>query len=159
MTVSQSGPTLRRVLRLPAALYALGAGPLLGHRFLLLTHRGRRSGRVYRTILEVVQWDPTRREAVVMSGFGPRASWYLNVQAGGAEEIQIARARFRPQARAVEAEEAVRIVADYERRNRYAGPIVRAVLSRLAGFDYDGSPKARQRLVEALPLVAFKAPG
>jgi hypothetical protein len=36
-----------------------------------------------------------------------------------------------------------------------AGPIVRAVLSRLAGFRYDGSAEARDRLVEALPLVAF----
>jgi hypothetical protein len=49
----------------------------------------------------------------------------------------------------------VQVVAAYERRNRVARPVVRAVLSRLAGFRYDGSTEARDRLVEALPLLAF----
>jgi hypothetical protein len=51
-------------------------------------------------------------------------------------------------------------LADYERRNRIAAPLVRAVLSRLAGFRHDGSDAARRRLVRTLPLVAFRpAPG
>jgi hypothetical protein len=45
-------------------------GWLLGHRFLMLTHRGRRTGRVYRTVLEVVARDEVTREAVVMFAFG-----------------------------------------------------------------------------------------
>ncbi|HET9152482.1 MAG TPA: hypothetical protein VFN85_00025 [Solirubrobacterales bacterium] len=61
-------PFSRWALRQPVRLYDLGAGRLLGHRFLLLTHRGRRSGRLYRTMLEIVAWDGARREAVVMSG-------------------------------------------------------------------------------------------
>jgi deazaflavin-dependent oxidoreductase (nitroreductase family) len=146
---------MSRALRLPVVLYDIGAGRLLGHRFLLLTHRGRRSGRLYRTMLEVVHWDPSKREAVVMSGFGPSANWRLNVLAGGAVEVQIAGLRFAPVVRSLEREEAVHAVEDYERRNRLAGPIVRGVLSRLAGFRYDGSAEARERLVEALPLLAF----
>src|SRR5207248_4487384 len=39
------------------ALYSAHAGRLLGHRFLLLAHCGRRTGRVYRAVLEVVAWD------------------------------------------------------------------------------------------------------
>lgn len=39
------------------------------------------------------------------------------------------------------------------------GPIVRGVLSHLAGFRYDGSRKARRRLVEELPLLAFSQEG
>lgn len=149
---------VRRALRVPALLYGIGAGRLLGHRFLLLTHRGRRSGRIYRTILEVVRWDGARNEAVVMSGFGPRAAWYLNVLAGGAEEVRIAAARFRPAVRKVESDEAVQAVAGYERRNRLVAPLVRALFSRLAGFRYDGSEEARGRLVGALPLIAFRRP-
>jgi deazaflavin-dependent oxidoreductase (nitroreductase family) len=151
-------PLFRRAIGAPALLYRIGAGRLLGHRFLLLTHRGRRSGRVHRTILEVVGWDAARREAVVMSGFGPRAGWYLNVVAGGAEEVRIAAARFRPAVRQLESDEAVQAVADYERRNRLLGPVVRAVFSRLAGFRYDGSEAARRRLVGALPLLALRQP-
>lgn len=153
--MTRPGPILGRALRLPAHLYDIGAGRLLGHRFLLVTHRGRRSGRLYRTMLEVVRWDPEKQEAIVMSGFGQRSNWLLNVLAGGAVEVRIAATRFEPAVRSPEREEAVRVLADYERRNRLAGPIVRAVLSRLAGFRYDGSAAARYRLVEALPLVAF----
>ena len=154
--MARPGPILGRALRLPVHLYDLGAARLLGHRFLLLTHRGRRSGRLYRTMLEVVGWDPEKREAIVMSGFGPDASWRLNVLAGGAVEVQIARLRFEPQVRSPEREEAIGVLADYERRNRVAGPIVRAVLSRLAGFRYDGSAESHYRLIEALPLLAFR---
>ena len=146
---------LKRALRLPAALYGIGAGRLLGHRFLLLTHRGRSSGRLYRTMLEVVCWDPFAREAAVMSGFGPHANWYLNVLAGGAVEVQIADLRFRPVARRLERDEAARAIADYERRNRLLAPSVRAVLSRLAGFRYDGSTETRLKLADTLPLIAF----
>lgn len=153
--MSRPGPLLKPVLRAPIALYDIGAGGLLGHRFLLLSHRGRRSGRRYRTVLEVVAWDPANEEATVISGFGPRSNWYLNVLAGGAEEIQIARRRFRPEVRRLKEDEAIGVMAEYERRNRAAGPLLRAVLSRLAGFRYDGSGQGRRKLVGALPLIAF----
>ena len=64
-------------------------------------------------------------------------------------------ARFRPAARPLEAEEATRVLAGYEHRNRLLAPLVRGVLSRLAGFRYDGSAQARARLVTALPLLAL----
>lgn len=47
------------------------------------------------------------------------------------------------------------MLADYERRNRMIAPVLRRVLSRLAGFRCDGSAAGRHRLVEALPLLAF----
>ncbi|HET8756700.1 MAG TPA: nitroreductase family deazaflavin-dependent oxidoreductase [Solirubrobacteraceae bacterium] len=146
---------LARALKLPTALYAADLGWLLGHRFLALHHRGRRSGRMYTTVLEVVRWRPDSSEAVVVSGFGPRSQWYRNVLAGGAAEIRIGRRRFTPEVRALTAQEASAVLADYERRNRIAAPLVRAVLGRLAGMRYDGSSAARAQLVEAIPFIAF----
>ena len=138
------------------ALYSVRAGWLLGYRFLLLRHHGRTSHRLYRTVLEVVAWRPAAREAVVMSGLGPRSQWYRNVLAGHAVEVQIARLRFAPSVRPLGTDEAVRVLADYEQRNRIVTPLVRAVLSRLAGFRYDGSDAAQRRLIRALPLVALR---
>jgi len=152
---SQQSSALKRLLRFPTLLYRIGAGRLLGHRFLLLTHRGRKSGRPYGTVLEVVGWRADRQEAIVMSGFGERADWYLNALAGGAEGVEIAGLRFRPSVRQLEPDEAARVFAKYEQRNRLAAPFLRAVLSRLAGFRYDGSDEARERLVVSLPLVAL----
>jgi deazaflavin-dependent oxidoreductase (nitroreductase family) len=139
-------------------LYRAGFGWLLGHRFLALTHRGRRSGHRYTTVLEVVSWRADLGEAVVVSGFGAQAQWYRNVLAGGAEQVTLGRARFQPDVRVLESAEAISVLADYERRNRLIAPVVRAVLSRLVGFRYDGSASGRARVVEALPLVAFRRP-
>ena len=111
---------------------------------------------MYATVLEVVAWDPYGREATVMSGFGRDAQWYRNVLAGKGVEVRIARLRFAPEVRLLDADEASRVLADYERRNRIAAPLIRVVLSRLAGFRYDGSEAARLRLVSKLPLVAFR---
>ena len=36
---------------LPIALYRVRLGWLLGHRFLLLTHQGRKTGRILQTVL------------------------------------------------------------------------------------------------------------
>lgn len=147
---------MKWVFRAPLALYTAHGGWLLGHRFLLLRHRGRRSGRLYRTVLEVVAWRADTREAIVMSGFGASSQWYKNVLAGGATEVQIARLRFVPLVRPLEQEEAMAVLADYERRHRIAAPVVRAVLGRLLGFRYDGSDAARLRAVQTLPLIAFR---
>ena len=46
-------------------------------------------------------------------------------------------------------------LAGYERRNRIAAPVIRRVLTRLAGWRYDGSDESRRRLVGERPLVLF----
>jgi deazaflavin-dependent oxidoreductase (nitroreductase family) len=143
------------LLRAPVLLYRLRLGVLLGRRFLLLTHRGRRSGRLYQTVLEVVRFDPASGEAIVMSGFGRQAQWFRNITAGGAAAVQIGARRFPTHARLLQPDEAAAVLADYERRNRLAAPILRRVLSRLAGFDYDHTDEARLRVVRMLPLVGF----
>ena len=150
---------LKAILRAPAVLYDLRAGWLLGHRFLLLVHRGRRTGRLRRTMLEVVRWRPDDREAIVVAGLGRRAQWLRNVRAGGAVEVRIARERWRPAVRVLAFDEAASVLADYERRNRLAAPLVRAVLARLTGIAYDGSDARRAELVRVLPFVALRSAG
>jgi len=153
------GPVLRRLLRAPVALYRHDLGWLLGHRFLMITHRGRRTGRTYRTVVEVVGHDPTRHEYVVMAGFGRSADWYRNVLARPPVEVVVGRERFRPVARELDEDEAVHVLADYETRNRLAAPVVRRMLSRLVGWRYTGTEPDRRRLVRTLPLVAFRPAG
>jgi deazaflavin-dependent oxidoreductase (nitroreductase family) len=150
------GPILRRVLRTPALLYDCDAGWLLGHRFLRLTHAGRRSGRRYRTVLEVIGTGSAPGEVIVMAGFGPSSDWYRNLQAHPAIEVAIAQQRFQPAHRVLSEREAVAVLADYERRNRWVSPLVRRMLSWLVGWNYDGTDEARRRLAHELPLLAFR---
>jgi deazaflavin-dependent oxidoreductase (nitroreductase family) len=156
MSAQAIRPWLIRALRAPTVLYDWNLGWLLGRRFLRLTHRGRRSGRCYRMMLEVIGNDRERHEVFVMVGLGRRAQWYRNVIAGGAVELAIGREHFRPDYREVAPAEAAAVLADYERRNRLLAPIVRAVLSRLVGWRYDGSAPARERLVSERPVLAFR---
>jgi deazaflavin-dependent oxidoreductase (nitroreductase family) len=153
----QTRSLIRWLFRAPAILYSIGAGRLLGHRFLLLTHRGRKTGRSYRCVLEVLAWRPDASEAIVISGFGRGSNWYQNVVAGGAQEVAIGRDRFMPQVRVLETEEGARVLADYERRHRIAAPVIRRLLAKLIGLPYDRSNEARLDVVRRLPLVGFCA--
>jgi deazaflavin-dependent oxidoreductase (nitroreductase family) len=91
--------------RAPAFLYRMGLGWLLGHRFLMLTTRGRRSGLPRQTILEVVEWDSAQRAALVLAAWGARSDWVRNLEAGPPIAVAIGRDRFRPTARRLGAEE------------------------------------------------------
>ena len=150
------GPTLVKLLRVPTHLYDWHLGWILGHRFLRLTHVGRRSGRHYQTILEVIGENPTGREVIVIAGLGRSAQWYRNLQAHHATEVAIGRERFTPRHRQLSESEATAVLANYERRNRLIAPVIRRVLSWLVGWRYDGTDTARRQLVTELPVIGLR---
>ncbi|HCU92327.1 MAG TPA: nitroreductase family deazaflavin-dependent oxidoreductase, partial [Actinobacteria bacterium] len=68
---------VRRLLyRLPVWLYRARLGWLLGHRFVLINHIGRTSGRVRQVVVEVAEHDRVSGAVAVVSGFGPGSDWY-----------------------------------------------------------------------------------
>src|SRR5690625_1157096 len=69
----------RRIARAPIVLYRLGLGGLLGRRFVLLEHRGRRSGQIRQVVLETISVDPDVIH--VVSGYGDESQWLRNVRA------------------------------------------------------------------------------
>lgn len=156
MSTLENRRTLRLLLRAPAYLYRWHLGRLLGHRFLLLTHIGRRTGIKRQTVLEVMEYRKETREAVVMSGFGRDSDWLRNIETNASAELYIASEHFAATFRFLSEEEAIRVVAGYEHRNRFMGPILRWVLSRLLGWDYRGLDADRRKLVTQLPLIAFR---
>jgi deazaflavin-dependent oxidoreductase (nitroreductase family) len=148
---------LQHLLRAPVYLYRWRLGPLFGKRFLLLTHTGRRTGMRHQTVLEIMEYRKDGPEAVVMSGFGRNSDWLRNIDAiPNHEEVDIGSAHFKASHRYLDEEEAVNVVRNYERRNRFMAALVRLVLSRLLGWQYRGSEDDRRRLVGQLPLVAFR---
>jgi len=144
------------ILRGPTWLYKWRLGWIFGRRFLCLTHTGRRSGRRYQTMLEVVGESQDMHEVMVLTGLGRSAQWYRNLRAGGAAEVAIGHERFAACHRELEPAEAAAVLDRYERRHRWIAPVIRPVLSRLVGWRYDGSSEARLRLVSELPMVALR---
>ncbi|MDQ2759263.1 MAG: nitroreductase family deazaflavin-dependent oxidoreductase [Actinomycetota bacterium] len=156
MTSRTPGPILTSLLRAPAHLYDWHAGWILGRRFLRLTHCGRRSGRRYQTMLEVIGQDRRTGEAFVIAGLGPQAQWYRNLLAHEAIEVAIGRDRFTPTHRQLDTTEASTVLAQYEYRNRFAAHIIRRLLGWLVGWPYDGTQDARRRLVTQLPVIGLR---
>src|SRR5690349_6750653 len=80
-------------------LYRLGLGWIVGRQFLLLTHAGRRTGRIRETVLKVLHYDPLTRETVVASAWGEQTDWYRNIQARGALSVRTGSERYVPRQR------------------------------------------------------------
>jgi deazaflavin-dependent oxidoreductase (nitroreductase family) len=122
----------------------------------MLVQVGRRTGVRRHTVLEVMEYRKGLPEMVVMSGFGRNPDWLRNIVATPSFEVIIGSRRFTAIHRTLDAEEAAKVIAGDERRNHIIAPIVRAGLSRLAGWPYDGSECARRRLAAQLPFIAFR---
>jgi deazaflavin-dependent oxidoreductase (nitroreductase family) len=147
---------MTRVSRVANLLYDRDLGWLLGHRLLRLTHVGRQSGRRYRTVLEVVGHDRSGSEFFVVSGFGPRADWLRNLDAGGRATVTVGSRSFPAVHRRLGVPEAYAVFVDYERRNRLIRPVVHRALSWLLGWPYRGSGADRRRLAEQLPIIGLR---
>jgi deazaflavin-dependent oxidoreductase (nitroreductase family) len=148
---SKPAGALRLAFRLPIYLYRLNLGWLLGHRFLLLVHRGRRSGLLHETVLEVILYDPDTRESVVLSAWGEEADWYRNVEATPALEVRAGHHRYVPEQRFLTPEENRAVISDYARRH----PLAFRVFARVFGYPLDGTESVRREVTRSLRLVAF----
>ena len=149
---SKPAGALRFAFRLPTYLYRLHLGWLLGHRFLLLVHRGRKSSLLHQTVLEVVLYDPTNRESIVLSAWGEDADWYRNLQKCPAIEIRTGRESYEPLQRFLSPEEAYVALASYERHHPWAV----WVFAKVFGYPRGGSEAARRAFAESVRLVVFR---
>ncbi|MGA7291817.1 MAG: nitroreductase family deazaflavin-dependent oxidoreductase [Terriglobales bacterium] len=154
VTIRKKG-RLWYLFRAPVYLYRWRLGWLFGHRLLLLTHIGRRTGQRRQTVLEVVEYRKQGPEVVVVNGFGPDCDWVRNIQARPVEEVTVGSEHFAAQHRFLGEQEAMQVIRDYERRNRFIAPILRRGFTWLLGWPYHGGEADLQRLVQQLPLIAF----
>src|SRR5688500_2785319 len=83
------------IFKLPVVLYRLHLGWLLGTRFMQLTHIGRRSGRLHRTVLAVLRFDTSTKELYAVSAW-PGSDWYANIQAAPAMLVECGVVRYVP---------------------------------------------------------------
>jgi deazaflavin-dependent oxidoreductase (nitroreductase family) len=121
-------------------------------RVIVLVHRGRTSGRLYKTPLSILAEDAERGEIFVSPMWGRDADWYRNVIAGGLVEIHV-----RGEQRQVEwreLDEAGRRAAGDAFRDAhpiYSRMILRTI-ARLNRFQGDPAEAALQNL----PMLALR---
>lgn len=85
----------KHLWRAPIQLYRLGLGPLMGGKFLLLNHVGRKSGKVRQAVLEIDRYDPETDAYIVASGFGKKSDWYRNLLKTPEVTIQVGSKKLR----------------------------------------------------------------
>lgn len=144
----------RALFRLPVRLYRARLGRLLGQRFLLLEHVGRKSGRLRSAVVEVVaRDDPSGPSWTVASGFGPRAAWYRNLQVTPQVTIQVGARRHDVVAHFLSSAEGGELMARYAVRH----PRVARRLAAFMGFETaDGSAEHYRKVGESIPFVRFE---
>lgn len=78
MKITQHKPAgvLRAMFRAPIFLYRIHLGWLLGGRFLMLTHIGRKSGVPRQTVIEVVSHDKETGKYYVAAAWRDKSDWY-----------------------------------------------------------------------------------
>ena len=84
----------RWLARAPIPLFRHGAGQLMGTRMMMLEHTGRKTGEPRHTVLEVLDHRPG--VLMLVSGYGTRSQWLLNIRAQPAVRIWTGRIRGRP---------------------------------------------------------------
>jgi deazaflavin-dependent oxidoreductase (nitroreductase family) len=142
----------RLMFRAPLLLYRLGLGGLLSRQFLLLTHAGRRSGRVHETVLKALHYDPRTGESIVASAWGEAADWYRNIQARPALAVRSGRDWYVPEQRLLPSDEAFAGFEDWTRRQRW---FARLMLGQI-GYSIDGPEAERRALVARFPFVGLR---
>jgi len=153
-TVSLKPPRglLRFFARLPIQLYKAKLGWLLGDRFLMLTHIGRKSGLPRYTVVEVVRHDHATGTYLIVSGFGDKSDWYRNICATPQVTVHVGRRHFAAIAERLEADEATTEFKDYARRH----PTALKTLSRVLNYPWDGTEASYHKLAQLLPLIALR---
>jgi deazaflavin-dependent oxidoreductase (nitroreductase family) len=145
---------LRFILRLPIVFYSLRLGWLLGDRFVLLIHIGRKTGRLRRTVVEVIGYEEETDTYYIVSGWGYQANWYQNLLATPQISIEVGRRRLEVHAKTLPTEESAQILLSYRQRH----PIAARELSRLMGLDLsEASPLELEGIIKGrLPVLGLQ---
>jgi deazaflavin-dependent oxidoreductase (nitroreductase family) len=116
---------LRLFFRMPVWLFRLGLGGFMPW-WVLLTTVGRKSGKLHRTVVDIVQRDG---DAVyLIAAYGYRADWVRNLEANGVLKAQIGWRKFDARAAFLPREHAGNLLVDfYRRRPGYTRAVMRSV--------------------------------
>ncbi len=139
------------IFKLPIFLYRTNMGWLMGNRFLQLTHIGRRSGKVRKTILAVLHYDPQTHEILAVSVW-KGSDWYYNIQTTPALQVESGRVKYRPQQRTLSPEELATAFFEYCRRY----PIFSRIICRIPGWKWNSTYEEFLELARTLRGVAFR---
>src|SRR5438132_5443028 len=145
-------PLMRAFLRTPVLLYRTPLRAMLGWFYVLIDHRGRKSGRVYRTVVDRLHTDRETGEVFVASAWGDKSDWFRNIQAAPSSGVWIGRRRFEPAQRTLEFEEAYEI----HRKAKDERPLAIRFGLALVNYPFPKTEEDLRELSRFMPVVGFR---
>lgn len=139
------------LFRAPLFIYRIGLGGLLGRRFVLINHTGRKSGKPRQTVLEVVNYIKDSDTYFIAAGFGKRSDWYLNILAHPKIEIQVAWQKMAVTAVPLTPVQSGEAMADYARRH----PKAAKNLGKIIGYNASTEEAYRALGHDIIPFIAL----
>jgi deazaflavin-dependent oxidoreductase (nitroreductase family) len=150
---------LGRALRIPGVLdrrgtrwmlQALSPAPVI-----VLVHRGRKSGRVYKTPVEMLVDKPELNEIIVSPMWGRESDWYRNVVAGGLVEVHARSDSWQVVWRELDETERRAATKAYREAHPVYSRVILRMLARVNGFE--GDPE--EAVARELPMVGLRRVG
>jgi len=138
------------MFKLPLVLYRARLGWVLGKRFMQITHVGRRSGKTFRTVLAVLQFDESTKEIYAVSAW-KGSDWYYNIQASPALQVETGFVHYVPTQRTLSGEEITTAFMEYRKRH----PLFSRMICRIPGWKWNSSYEEFLALARTLHGVAF----
>jgi deazaflavin-dependent oxidoreductase (nitroreductase family) len=139
------------IFKLPVFLYRLRLGWLLDKRFMQITHVGRHSEKVRRTVLAVLRFDEKTKEIYAVSAW-KGSDWYYNIQASPALQVETGFVRYVPAQRTLSPEEITTTFIAYRQKH----PIFSRMICRIPGWKWDSTYEEFLELARSLRGVAFR---
>jgi deazaflavin-dependent oxidoreductase (nitroreductase family) len=152
---SRAARMLGRALRMPSALDRTGTRWMLQllspAPVIVLVHRGRNSGRLYKTPVEILVDDRERGEFVVSPMWGKSSDWYRNVVAGGLVEVHGRGEEWRIEWRQLDEAERRAAIGAYRDAHPLYSRIILRMLAQVNGFEGD----RQEAVLRELPMLGL----
>ncbi len=142
----------RLIYRIPILIFRAHLGWILDTRFVLLIHKGRRSGLSHRTVLEIVRYDKKTGSCIVASGWGEKSDWCQNISVNPNITFQIKNKNEKGIAIQLTPEQSAQELYAYASQH----PFAFRILARFMGYQLDGSDEDIHALGKLLPMFIFR---
>jgi deazaflavin-dependent oxidoreductase (nitroreductase family) len=109
---------LKFFFKVPVWVHKMGFGGwerLIGAQWMLITTKGRKTGKPHDTMVDVMDYDKATDTYYIEAAYGARADWYKNIQSNPVFEAQVGRRKFKAQAGALTTEGAAEMLVQFYR--------------------------------------------
>ena len=140
-----------KIFRAPLYFYRFRLGFLLGERFILLKHWGRKSGNLKEAVIEVIDNDKANGKIFSASGFGEKSQWYKNILANNSVFVTLKNTEYKAMTRILPEDEAKNVLLKYAK----AHPKSMKGVARLSGYEMDGIEQDVIEFSKIIKIVEF----